>query len=151
MRWFKLPPLVAIFLICAEAPAKMDCDNKGKFWRMSGWFAVSVFLSKAPMETPPLLAPVAIILTFIKFRALMSTSSSGCSTSSFIRSSILVPPASTLALVLAVNSCVAAFKLVAPEYLNGFMVSSLVGELVSDRCISIACKLPGLCNLFAGM
>src|SRR5688572_25524453 len=85
---------------------------------MTGWFAVSVFVARAPMETPP-----GVALISVSLRRLRSTNSLGRSTSSFIRSRRLVPPARNFACGLAATKRVAAFGFVARTYLNGLIAS----------------------------
>src|SRR5918993_3472962 len=83
---------------------------------MSGWLAVSVFFASAPMETPP---PAALISA--SFKRVRSTSSSGRSTSSFIRSRMLVPPARNFARGFAATARAAAAGSIARTYLNGLI------------------------------
>src|SRR5215210_6986401 len=88
---------------------------------MRGWLAVSVFVARAPMETPPF-----VCLISDSFRRVRSTSSSGRSTSSFIRSRRFVPPARNFACGFAATARAAAFGSLARTYLNG-----LIGVLLS--------------------
>src|ERR687895_1267140 len=83
---------------------------------MSGWLAVAEFVASAPMETPP---PAALISE--SFRRVRSTSSSGRSTSSFIRSRMLVPPARNFARGFAATAPAAPAASVARTYLNGLI------------------------------
>src|SRR5215217_3577432 len=99
----------------------MACVRSGKLLRMRGWLAVSVFVARAPMETPPF----ACLMSFI-FRRVRSTSSLGRSTSSFIRSRRFVPPARNFASGFAATAPAAAFGSLARTYLNG-----LIGVLLS--------------------
>jgi hypothetical protein len=78
---------------------------------MSGWLAVSVFVARAPMETPP---PVAVIS--VSSRRLRSTNTLGRSTSSFIRSRRLVPPARNFACGFAATVRAAASASLARTY-----------------------------------
>src|ERR687893_2390948 len=87
---------------------------------MSGWLAVSVFFASAPIETPP---PAALISA--SFRRVRSTSSFGRSTSSFIKSRILVPPARNFAFGFAATARAAAFGSLARTYLNGLIAHLL--------------------------
>src|ERR671916_3228740 len=89
---------------------------------MSGWLAVSEFFASAPMETPP---PAALMSA--SFRRVRSTSSSGRSTSSFIRSRMFVPPARNFARGFAATARAAAAASLARVYLNG-----LIGCLLPD-------------------
>src|SRR5829696_6465368 len=68
------------------------------------------------METPP---PAALISA--SFRRVRSTSSFGRSTSSFIRSRRLVPPARNFARGLAATPAAAAAGSLARTYLNGLI------------------------------
>src|SRR5918999_1264510 len=90
---------------------------------MSGWLAVSVFFASAPMETPP---PAALISE--SFRRVRSTSSSGRSTSSFIRSRMLVPPARNFARGFAATARAAAAASPARTYLNGLIAFPLLPD-----------------------
>src|SRR5688500_17474978 len=83
---------------------------------MRGWFAVSVFVARAPMETPP-----ASGLISVSFKRERSTSSLGRSTSSFIRSRRFVPPARNFACGFATTARIAPFGPLARAYLNGLM------------------------------
>src|SRR5215211_587023 len=111
---------------------------------MSGWLAVSVFFASAPMVTPP--SRPAVISA--SFRRVRSMSSLGRSTSSFIKSRMLVPPARNFALGFAVTARAAASASLARVYLNG-----LIGlPLLSDaRQLFILDEAPCACRLFACM
>src|SRR4051812_7793790 len=93
---------------------------------MRGGLAVSVFVARAPMETPPIETPPRIGLISFSFRRVRSTSSVGRSTSSFIRSRRFVPPARNFACGFAATAPAAAFGSLARTYLNG-----LIGVLLS--------------------
>src|SRR4051812_40452384 len=93
---------------------------------MRGGLAVSVFVARAPMETPPIETPPRIGLISFSFRRVRSTSSSGRSTSSFIRSRRFVPPARNFASGFAATAPAAVFGSLARTYLNG-----LIGALLS--------------------
>src|SRR5689334_14078199 len=86
---------------------------------MNGWLAVSVFVASAPMDTP---FPFGVISA--SFSRLRSISSVGRSTSSFIRSRRLVPPARNFACAFAATARPASSGLLARTYLNG-----LIGRL----------------------
>src|SRR5215204_4921301 len=90
---------------------------------MSGWFAVSVFLARAPMETPP---PAALISA--SFSRVTSTSSLGRSTSSFIKSRMLVPPARNFACGFAATARAAPSASLARTYLNGLIGSAFLPD-----------------------
>src|SRR3954447_14641062 len=83
---------------------------------MSGWLAVSVFVARAPIETPPRSGLISF-----SFRRVRSTNSLGRSTSSFIRSRMFVPPARNFARGLATTAWAAAFGSAARTYLNGLI------------------------------
>src|SRR5215212_5373752 len=91
---------------------------------MSGWLAVSVFFVSAPMVTPP--SRAAVISA--SFRRVRSTSSLGRSTSSFIKSRMLVPPPRNFALGFAVTARAAASASLARVYLNGLIVVPLLSD-----------------------
>src|SRR5918997_844566 len=74
------------------------------------------------METPP---PAALISASL--RRVRSTSSFGRSTSSFIKSRMLVPPARNFACGLAATARTASLASLARTYLNG-----LIAHLLSD-------------------
>src|SRR3954466_14826101 len=93
---------------------------------MRGWLAVSVFVAKAPMETPPIETPPRSALISFSFRRVRSTSSLGRSMSSFIKSRMFVPPARNFASGFAPTAPAAAFGSLARTYLNG-----LIGILIS--------------------
>src|SRR5215213_10695945 len=114
---------------------------------MSGWLAVSPFLARAPIVTPP---PGAVVIS-ASFRRVTSTSSLGRSTSSFIKSRTLVPPARNFALGFAVTARAAASASIARVYLNGLMVLPLlpyarqfflVDEAPRPRCLFACLDLP---------
>src|SRR5918994_976409 len=88
---------------------------------MRGWLAVSVFVARAPMETPPLVSLISL-----SFRRVTSASSLGRSMSSFIRSRMFVPPARNFACGFAATAPAAAFASLARTYSNG-----LTGVLLS--------------------
>src|SRR5829696_2846318 len=91
---------------------------------MSGWLAVSVFFARAPIVTPP---PGATVIS-ASFRRVRSTSSLGRSTSSFIKSRMLVPPARNFAFGFAVTARAAASASLARVYLNGLIVLRLLSD-----------------------
>src|SRR5215217_7272482 len=114
---------------------------------MSGWLAVSVFLARAPMVTPP---PGAAVIS-ASFRRVRSTSSLGRSTSSFIKSRMLVPPARNFAFRFAVTARAAASASLARVYLNGLIVLPLLpdarqlfilNEAPRPRCLFPCMDLP---------
>src|SRR5215212_10282497 len=77
------------------------------------------------METPP--SPAFLISASLS--RVRSTSSVGRSTSSFIRSRMLVPPARNFARGLAAAACTAALSLLARVYLNGLIGFPLLPDL----------------------
>src|SRR5215213_1695597 len=114
---------------------------------MSGWLAVSVFFASAPMVTPP---PGAVEIS-ASFRRVRSTSSLGRSTSSFIKSRMLVPPARNFAFRFAVTARAAASASLARVYLNGLIVLPLLpdarqlflfDEAPRPRCLFACLDLP---------
>src|SRR5215208_2581643 len=111
---------------------------------MSGWLAVSVFFARAPILTPP---PGAAVIS-ASFRRVRSTSSLGRSTSSFIKSRMLVPPARNFALGFAVTARAAASASLARVYLNGLIVFPLLSDA---RQLFILDEAPCPCRLFACM
>src|SRR5918992_171046 len=108
---------------------------------MSGWLAVSEFFASAPMETPP---PAALISA--SFKRVRSTSSSGRSTSSFIKSRMLVPPARNFAFGFAVTARAAAAASFARVYLNGLIALPLLSDA---RQFFFLNEAPGSRGLFA--
>src|SRR5215213_5350793 len=102
---------------CPDAPATMACVSSGKFCRIRGWLAVSVFFASAPIETTP---PGAAFIS-ASFRRVRSTSSFGRSTSSFIKSMMLVPPARNFACGFDATARAAAAASLARVYLNGLI------------------------------
>src|SRR5215213_1047906 len=111
---------------------------------MSGWLAVSVFFARAPILTPP--ARVAVMSASL--RRVKSTSSLGRSTSSFIKSRMLVPPARNFAFGFAVTARAAASASLARVYLNGLIVLPL---LPHARQFFRFDEAPCPRSLFAGM
>src|SRR5215203_2215172 len=116
---------------------------------MRGWLAVSVFVAKAPMETPPRSPRISFIS--VNFRRVTSTSSLGRSTSSFIKSRTLVPPARNFAFGFAVTARAAASASLARVYLNGLIVLPLLSdarqfflfdEAPRPRCLFACLDLP---------
>src|SRR5688500_14726050 len=91
------------------------------------------------METPP---PAALISA--SFRRLRSTSSFGRSTSSFIKSRRLVPPARNFACGFAATARRAAASSLARTYLNG-----RIPLLPHARQLLLVDKAPRLRGLFA--
>src|SRR5215216_1170621 len=91
---------------------------------MSGWLAVSLFLARAPILTPP---PGAGVMS-ASFRRVRSTSSLGRSTSSFIKSRMLVPPARNFAFGFPVTARAAASASLGCVYLNGLIVLPLLSN-----------------------
>src|SRR5829696_703838 len=125
---------------CPEAPATIAWVSNGKFRRINGWLAVAEFVASAPIETPP-----DDSLISLRFRRLRSTSSFGRSTSSFIKSMMLVPPARNFARGFAATTRAASAAFVARTYLNG-----LIGPLLSDpRQLFLAHEAPGARGLSA--
>src|SRR5918999_2078496 len=101
---------------------------------MSGWLAVSVFLARAPIVTPP---PGAALIS-ASFRRVRSTSSLGRSTSSFIKSRMFVPPARNFACGFAATARAAASASLARSYLNGligFLLSHAGQRLLIDEAL----------------
>src|SRR5688572_5097342 len=94
------------------------------------------------METPP---PAALISA--SFRRPRSTSSLGRSTSSFIKSRRLVPPARNFACWFAATERTAAAASLARTYLNGRIASLLPYA----RELFLVHEAPGLRRLFARM
>src|SRR5215213_113434 len=114
---------------------------------MRGWLAVSVFLASAPIVIPP---PGAVVIS-ASFRRVRSTSSLGRSTSSFIKSRMLVPPARNFAFAFAVTARAAASASLARVYLNGLIVLPLLSharqffrfdEAPGPRCLFACLDLP---------
>src|SRR4051794_39315818 len=109
---------------------------------MRGWLAVSVFVARAPIETPPRSGLISL-----SFRRVRSTSSLGRSTSSFIRSRRFVPPARNFASGFAATVPAAAFGSLARTYLNG-----LIGVLLSHAGqLIFVDEAPRVLGLSAGM
>src|SRR5687768_5533048 len=107
---------------------------------MSGWLAVSVFFASAPIDTPP---PAALI-SASPMRA-RSTSSFGRSTSSFIKSRILVPPARNFACGFVVTARVAPPESRARVYLNGLIGFPLLPDPRQLFPLDEAPRPRGLC------
>src|SRR5688500_13339151 len=109
---------------------------------MRGWLAVSVFVAKAPMETPP-----RACLISLSFRRVRSTSSLGRSMSSFIKSRMFVPPARNFACGFAATAPAAASGSLARTYLNGLtgVLLSHAGQLI------LVDEAPRVLRLSAGM
>src|SRR3954466_5171904 len=95
------------------------------------------------METPP---PAAFISA--SFRRVRSTSSLGRSTSSFIKSRMLVPPARNFACGFAVTTREAASASLARVYLNGLIVLPLLSDA---RQLFLFDEAPRPRRLFARM
>src|SRR5215213_5046160 len=107
---------------CPEAPATMACVSSGKLRRINGWLAVVELVASAPIETPP-----DDSLISLRFKRVRSTSWFGRSTSSFMRSRMLVPPARNFARGFAATTCAAPVAFVARTYSNG-----LISPLLPD-------------------
>src|SRR5687767_4718471 len=109
---------------------------------MRGWLAVSVFVARAPMDTPS-----RVRLISVSFSRVRSTSSSGRSTSSFIRSRRFVPPARKLARGLAATAPTAALTSCARVYLNG-RIATLPSH--ADQLLLVA-ETPAVLRALTGM
>src|SRR5918994_4424600 len=109
---------------------------------MSGWLAVSVFVARAPMETPPWLGLISVSFSLVR-----STSWLGRSTSSFIKSRRFVPPARNFAWGLAATVAAAPLGSVARSYLNGriAVLPSHLGQMLLVR------EAPRVLGPFPGM
>src|SRR5437660_8590188 len=112
----RLPPTVAMFRSCGEAPASSASERTGKFSRTSALVATSLLLASAPMRKP-----LGVGSIFFSARRLMSTNSFGAWTFIFIRSMRFVPPARNFALLLPATSRIASPRSVARLYVNGFI------------------------------
>src|SRR5918998_310000 len=100
---------------------------------MSGWLAVAEFVASAPTETPP---PDSLISESL--RRVRSTSSAGRSTSSFIRSRMLVPPARNFARGFDATARAAAPASLARVYLNGLIGFPLLPDPCQFRLFDVA-------------
>src|SRR3712207_4734561 len=94
------------------------------------------------METPP---PVSLISA--SFKRVRSTNSLGRSTSSFIKSRMLVPPARNFACGFAATAAAAPFGSVTRVYLNG----RIAVLLPHARELHLIDEAPRVLGLFARM
>jgi len=102
VRCKRLPPTVAMFRSCGEAPASKASERTGYRSRIPGCSASAVLLTSAPMVAP--CGPTSIRRSS---RPLMSRSQAGLITSIFTRSTTLVPPARRMVSACA-DACAAS-------------------------------------------
>jgi hypothetical protein len=102
VRCMTLPPIVAMLRSCGDALSSSACATTGNSRATAGWSATSLMRASAPIRTP--LAPGSIARSG---SCVMSTSSEGRSTYSFIRSMTFVPPATYFAFRSAATVAIA--------------------------------------------
>src|SRR5258705_7709925 len=114
------PPIDAALRNCGEALASNACEIAGACWRTSAFSATSLIRASAPMRMPPFTTSIVA-----SGSALMSTRRAGRSTSHFIKSIRLVPPATNFVCGFApeVSACPVS---VAREYSNGCIAASVL-------------------------